>query len=289
MEDKGKINSKDTLFEETLVGIKTDIRLTSILLTCFFFLALFVKFIFGIPLAFFVFIILFVWILAYLSYNYFIKYKKNEGDLISFHLRNNIVDLLFLTAIIHYLGGVEWIGAIFYVAVLSWSGSVLPKKKVFILCFLAIFFYSTLATLEYFQFLPHRTVFGPSSGFYQNPVYILIQILALTFIFLFITENYNSLSGNLKKNQKELIRVQREIEEAKTVLEIKVAARTKELKELAEGLDEQVKQRTKELQEKMEELERFNKLAIGRELKMIELKEEIKELKEELEKYRPST
>jgi hypothetical protein len=81
----------------------------------------------------------------------------------------------------------------------------------------------------------------------------------------------------------ELIEKRREIEEAKTVLEIKVAARTRELKELAESLDQQVKERTKELQEKLEELEKFQKLTVGRELKMVELKEEIERLKKELE------
>jgi len=77
------------------------------------------------------------------------------------------------------------------------------------------------------------------------------------------------------------------LEESKTVLEVKIEARTKELKELAEGLEEEVKRRTAEVQERVEELERFHKLMVGRELKMIELKEEIKKLTKELEKYKP--
>jgi len=89
-----------------------------------------------------------------------------------------------------------------------------------------------------------------------------------------------------EKLEKEVKKKTEELEEAKTVLEIKVRARTKELKELAEGLEEEVKRRTKELQEKVAELERFQKLAVGRELKMVKLKEEIKRLKEELEKCR---
>ena len=43
------------------------------------------------------------------------------------------------------------------------------------------------------------------------------------------------------------------------------------------------KQNEKEIQERMEEAEKFNKLMVGRELKMIELKEENKKLKEQLQ------
>ena len=74
------------------------------------------------------------------------------------------------------------------------------------------------------------------------------------------------------------------LEEEKASLEIKVAERTKELKMLTESLDEQVREKTKALQEKIEELEKFQKVAVGRELKMIELKKEIETLKTEPEK-----
>jgi len=92
--------------------------------------------------------------------------------------------------------------------------------------------------------------------------------------------------GELATTFNEMIKDLREShaasEESKKVLEIKVKARTRELRELAEGLEEEVKRRTKEIQERMAELERFSRLTVGRELKMVELKREIKKLEEEL-------
>jgi PAS domain S-box-containing protein len=50
------------------------------------------------------------------------------------------------------------------------------------------------------------------------------------------------------------------------------------LNRLNEELEQRVKQRTTELEEKNRELDRINKLFVGRELRMIELKERIREL-----------
>lgn len=75
-------------------------------------------------------------------------------------------------------------------------------------------------------------------------------------------------------------------EEEKTILEIRVRARTKQLEELNEGLDQQVKEKTSELQKRLDELEKFNKMTIGRELKMAELKKQNKILKKELEELK---
>lgn len=87
-----------------------------------------------------------------------------------------------------------------------------------------------------------------------------------------------------------------ELAAAKTGLEQKVAERTAELQKERTSLEEKVKERTKELQTakgdleaKVAELEEFYKLAIGRELKMIELEKEANRLLTEAgqpEKYK---
>lgn len=269
---------EDILFKETLKGVRSDIQLTLILLFFCLFIALLIKFVFKIKISLIVFIIIFVWILFYLSHKYFIQKKKNRKELSVFQYRNTIIDILLLTIVIHYLGGVEWIGAIFYTAILAWTSNVLVKKQSIFLAFIAVCFYTALVLLEYFQILPHKQIFGSLPGFYQNPAFISIQILVLAAVLFFIAENYGTFSEAFKKKQEKLVLAQEEVEDAKAVLEIKVKARTRELKELSENLELQVKERTKKIEEKVEELERFQKLAVGRELKMIELKEQIKKL-----------
>ena len=61
-----------------------------------------------------------------------------------------------------------------------------------------------------------------------------------------------------------------------------------DFEELRQSLEKRVRERTKQLQERVEELEKFRELTEGRELKMVELKEEIKKLKEELKKTKRS-
>ena len=88
-------------------------------------------------------------------------------------------------------------------------------------------------------------------------------------------ETFNLMAEDLKQSLKDL-------EESKNVLEVKVKARTKELSELALTLEDKIKERTKQFQERVEELERFHRITIGREEKMMELKKKIGELEQKL-------
>ncbi len=57
-----------------------------------------------------------------------------------------------------------------------------------------------------------------------------------------------------------------------------------ESKKFQERLEKEIEKKTEDLKEKIDQLEKMNKIMTGRELKMVELKDEIKRLKEGLEK-----
>lgn len=111
-----------------------------------------------------------------------------------------------------------------------------------------------------------------------------ISIAVILSLFLFIVSYgyfFNKSTEGLILANFSLRKTKKTLEESKLTLEITVKARTEELRELTNSLQQQVKERTKELQERVNELEKFRKSTVGRELKMMELKDEIRRLKEE--------
>ncbi len=83
-----------------------------------------------------------------------------------------------------------------------------------------------------------------------------------------LAESFNKMIRDLEISRKAM-------EEERDVLEIRVSARTRELNEIADKLEKEVEERTKDLQKKLGEMEKLNRLMVGRELKMVELKKEI--------------
>jgi methyl-accepting chemotaxis protein len=95
-----------------------------------------------------------------------------------------------------------------------------------------------------------------------------------------LDEEILDLSQTLNETAREIRNYQKILKEKKASLEIKVKAKTKELEELTGNLDQRIKERTKEIQERVDELEKIHQLTISREIKMTELKGEIKKLTE---------
>ncbi len=85
-----------------------------------------------------------------------------------------------------------------------------------------------------------------------------------------------------KKALKELAKTKKILEESQKIRGIQVKARTRQLKEQAETLGEENVEKTRVLRERLEELEKFHRLTVGRELKMIMLKKEVKKMEARL-------
>ncbi len=128
--------------------------------------------------------------------------------------------------------------------------------------FLLLIIFLGMASLL-FSFMANRDIFWEAS----ESLILALVFMSVAFGYLF---NKNTL-GLLEKERA-----------AQKVLEVRVKARTRELQERAERREEVIEERTKELKQRVQELEKFRRLVVGRELKMKELKQELQKMKKEL-------
>jgi len=220
--------------------------------------------------------------------------KKTVSQVSLSYLIFQIIEIISLLVAISHFDAVLFGGIVFLMiyqlfAYLGFTRIIYPR---IIASFCGISFLIT-ALLEHFGITPYLDFYNSGVNLNQNRPLFIATITYMMGAFLystlygdFFTKKMRKLIDDLRLKTQELTKREEELKEAKAVLEIKVAARTRKLSELAQSLEEQVKERTKELQEKIQELEKFQKIAVGRELKMIELKKEIQRLKNILGSYK---
>lgn len=115
---------------------------------------------------------------------------------------------------------------------------------------------------------------------WQRALLIVLFLLFCTFGYVLIKSTIKEyrekelLEQKVAERTRELENAKQTLEEMNSILEVRVKARTVELERLNQTLEEKVVERTNDLGKKIKDLETFQRITVGRELKMIELKKE---------------
>jgi len=163
------------------------------------------------------------------------------------------LDLVALTAILHFTGGIENPFVFYFVFHIILASIALPYKRVYLLATSAILMVSLLVVLEYSRVLPHYNLEGfAQPELYTEGGYILAVLASLATILYGSAYMATAISGELRKRQRQVVELRESLIQEKTE---ELEESTKEIA----VLEEEVGLRENLIQEKTEELEESSK------------------------------
>ena len=117
-----------------------------------------------------------------------------------------VLDLVFLTAFLHFLGGLETPFFFFYLIYVVLASILLSRAASFIYAGLASFLFLFLLALEWLEFIPHYNL----SGFrvpvrFQQPIHIFTVSFTLTTTALLTAYFASSIVARCRQGQRELM------------------------------------------------------------------------------------
>ena len=275
---------------EVLNKFNINIRLKPPIVICYILVIALLKKIFFIPLPNIIFSLLFIMLISSLPFSfYFKKFTPNVKTIINLLFLYMFFNIFLITLVIYFLGGISWIGFIFYSFFLLASFTIFPRHYAILLTFLILLLFLGTSFFQYLNFLPTQHLIPLKDQTYFNFSYVLITTIAFITTIFFVAYFSRGFYQMYIAKIKDLRKIESVLEGEKAALKIRVRAKRRELIEGKEKLEERIKTRAKELEkesreleERAEELAKFQKVAIGRELKMKKLKEELVQLKIEL-------
>lgn len=226
--------------------------------------------------------LLLLWIFSDFVFRHFVnKQKTSKGIEDLYFYFDILIELPILAFIVYLIGGVEWIGGMFFLFPIVFTSVFFSRKRALIISSFAVFYYLLVVIPPFLSLIPYADYYFIQEELHKDITYVTINTVYFIFTFYLISIIANIPVDMLKKKTQLLRKAKNNLEKERESLEAKVRERTKELEDEKIHLSEKVKERTVDLQSRVDELERFHSLVKDRELKMVELKKEIEELKKE--------
>ncbi|MFC1629986.1 hypothetical protein ACFL06_00425 [Patescibacteria group bacterium] len=210
------------------------------------------------------------------------KYVIDSPSITNTFFLLTLLDLLLITVIVSFLGIILYVVYPFYIIL---AFMTLPRKKAILLVTWITLLYLGLVFLQYFQIFKSIEFLPAQESTPQNITYVFAVFgLYLVTISSFSVRCYDFYKA-ITRRITSLKSTRSTLEKQKYVLEQKIRERSKKLKGQKEILEKMVKERKKALgkenktiEEKIEELEGFRNVALGREIRVKELKKELAKL-----------
>ena len=135
------------------------------------------------------------------------------------------LDLVALTALLHFTGGIENPFIFYYVFHIILASIALHYRVVYLLATSALLMVTLLVGLEYAGAIPHVNLVGfAAPTLYKEGSYILAVLVALAVILYGTTYMATAISGELRKRQRQVVQLREHLLEEKTG-ELKQASR----------------------------------------------------------------
>ena len=127
-----------------------------------------------------------------------------------------LLDLLALSVLLHFTGGIENPLIFFYVLHIILATIALHYRVVYVVATVALVMVGLLVGLEYAEIVPHVNLVGFADPMlYQDAPYILAVLLALAAILYGTTYMASAISGELRMRQRQVVQLGEQLLEEK--------------------------------------------------------------------------
>jgi signal transduction histidine kinase len=166
-------------------------------------------------------------------------------------------DLVTLTVLLHFTGGIENPFIIYYVFHVITASIVLSKRTTYYVAASALAMVIALVSLEYLGILPHHNLQGFSDPtLYKQPIFVLPVLVALATVIYGSIYMTTAISGESKIRQRQVNQLNKQIIESTTA----ELAREKEMQDKLSKAYQDLSESHRQLKESQEQLIQVEKL-----------------------------